>query len=171
MSHNQGLTTWCPPAPRVSSTGVDLAGVDRPRPRPSFHGSDVRVLIQVPAVRSVPSARRPSRLATERARRYGSTPPPRRRLRKEIRAAAYLLGAATPLALAVVLLLGLPVARGLAPEAADEGFAPPSIRLTIEALSAVPGSTAAEPLALPPVNLPGYLLPDDGIEEPAHAGG
>lgn len=136
------------------------------------------VLIQVPAMHT-PSrvsrqARRPSAAATERVREYAmhrGTLPPRRRLRKEIRQAGYGLLIAVPLALAVVLLRGAPATTtgdGARNEArASATGRPPSVSLSIEPAAAVaPGAETAFPVVLP-----GYLLPDDGNEEPAHAGG
>jgi hypothetical protein len=45
---------------------------------------------------------------------------------------------------------------------------PPVISISVEPLGTLPH--AGTEVDLPPVILPGYLLPDDGSEEPAHAG-
>jgi hypothetical protein len=43
---------------------------------------------------------------------------------------------------------------------------PPTVSLTIEPMNLMPTVETEQPVVLP-----GYLLPDDGAEEPAHAGG
>ncbi len=95
--------------------------------------------------------------------------------RREVRVAGYTLLTALPLAFASALLLGgrstallgsvgpaAPVARVSSDMAAT--YHPPVISITIEPA----GLTPVE--AEPPVVFPGYLLPDDGPEEQAHAG-
>ncbi|MDR3634281.1 MAG: hypothetical protein P4L84_10800 [Isosphaeraceae bacterium] len=129
--------------------------------------SAVPILIQVPrvSVYSRPSSRRSTR-ATAR---------PRRRLRREVRWALYVMLAALPPVLsalaywegrhAALLEIRAPHSVDAAPEAAPEPEPlPPRISLSIEPAVPLP---PAEPAA--PVIIPGYLLPDDGLEEPAHA--
>ena len=120
------------------------------------------VLIQVPTVRAVRQARRPSVSAMARVRSQGLVRP-RRRLRREVRLAGSVILMIAPLALAVARLFS---ASG-SPDDAPADFAavrPPAVWLSIEA-------PVTEPVG--PVVLPGYVLPDDGSgsEEPAHAGG
>lgn len=96
----------------------------------------------------------------------------RRRLRREIRGAAYAMLVVVPMTVAPFGLLGgrpapSPRPGALVVEAADLGATrqPPSISISIEPTIGVAG-----PEAEPPVVFPGYLLPVDDTEEPAHAG-
>jgi hypothetical protein len=136
------------------------------------------LLIQVPLLAPrVRPARRPSVAATERVRAHGASPLPgrtrRRRLRREVRMAGYVLATAFPLALALALLRGAPaVGRdgsgpGPRPPVAAE-IGPPGVSITLDPDALNP---QFEPEST--VVLPGYLLPDEGegAEEPAHAGG
>ena len=81
----------------------------------------------------------------------------------------YTLLLVSPIALAAA---SIPAgySRSAASRLDDRATAPaaPVISLSIEPAggSSVPGAG----LETPPVILPGYLLPDDGSEEPAHAG-
>jgi hypothetical protein len=130
-------------------------------------------LIQVPRYQTVRRARRPSARATAWMReqyRVGGQVTPRRRLRREIRLAGAALLLIAPLTFALILLAH---PRGLAmasrPESTstpDRSIRPPAISLMIEAPH-LGFRTDVEP----PVVLPGYVLPDDGAEEPVHAGG
>jgi hypothetical protein len=168
MSADHGLQTW-PPHARPSFVDLD---VDAPRP---FGPQAIPLLIQVPAVRT-PSrgprpARRPSATATARVRSGAvaarGRSRPRRRLRKPVRVAGYGLLAAASFALAPLLLRA---GAGAATPGPGPGFAavvrPPAVSLTVET-----GPGVVPPRVEPPVVLPGYLLPDDGVEEPSHAGG
>jgi len=124
------------------------------------------VLIRVPTVRPARHSPRPTPKAAARVR-VGSSARPRRRLRRGVRLAAWVLLSAAPAALAVTRLLGaVAVSGGGVDEAQADlaAFGPPSIRLSVE---------AADSERAAPVILPGYVLPDDGTgdEEPAHAGG
>jgi hypothetical protein len=138
------------------------------------------LLIEVPLMAPrVRPARRPSVAATERIRAHGASPllgqtrQRRRRLRREVRMAGYVLAIALPLALALALLRGAPAVgrdgSGPAPRSpvATE-LRPPGIRITLDPSALNP---QFEPEST--VVLPGYLLPDEGegAEEPAHAGG
>jgi hypothetical protein len=100
--------------------------------------------------------------------------PPRRRLRREIRLAGYALMMAAPLTLAALLLAGAPAtdARSADGSAGSRSritasIRPPAVFLSLEPAILAPATSSPES----PVVLPGYLLPDDGFEEPAHAGG
>ncbi len=169
MVLDQGIQPW-------HSTAGTSFGEDSESPR-TFSPSLLPVLIQVPTVR-IPAraprqARRPSAAATERARAYAihrGTFPPRRRLRKEVRLAVYGLLLTATMGLAAALIGGTP-ATMTGEDVGDRARAsaagrPPGVPLSVEPTAVAPG---AEPGF--PVVLPGYLLPDDGIEEPAHAGG
>jgi hypothetical protein len=129
----------------------------------------VPVLIEVPALR-------PARPRPGHSRRRPPSGPGRRRLRREIRVAGYALLSVLPLALASASLLGGRQAAvfGAVRAAARGGsvgsdlaraLAPPAISITIE-----PAGLSAPAEPEPPVVFPGYLLPDDGPEESAHAG-
>ena len=155
MNREHGLQLWpSPRTPRVTS-------------RPA-----VPVLIQVPAV---PSLERASRRATARLQRRPAAR--RRRLRREVRMAGYTLMMTAPLILASLLLWGgrpavsMAATRPVGDCVSDDGRAdlaaarPPAISISIESATLSPCSEAE-----PPVVLPGYLLPDDHCEEPAHAG-
>lgn len=129
-------------------------------------------MIRVPAVRSPVAARRVAAAPSARFRsRTGRRPyvATRRRLRREWRLAGGVLSLALPLALAALLLRTAPAAGrptdgpGLATAAARTN--PPAVTLAVEGVTAAGSAFAA------PVVLPGYLLPDDGAEEPVHAGG
>jgi hypothetical protein len=155
MSDDQGLQTW----PTTTSRPIS----DRPV---------VPILIQVPAF-PAPT----SRSAWPRVRaRAATSPQRRRRLRREVRVAAYALMLAAPLVSAPVWIRGewsstVPGAARPEPAPAAEGtdravaHHPPVISISIEPAAGVTGTEAE-----PPVVFPGYLLPDDDSEEPAHAG-
>jgi hypothetical protein len=163
MSREPGLQTWPASAPAAFEGEADLDAI-----------SAVPVLIRVPQARRVRPARRPSARASARARQSAYAGPhhrpgPRRRLRREVRMAGYLLMTTGPLTLAAVLLAGsgeLPGAPAGAPRSVSAAARRPSISLSIEPSSLSP---VAQPE--PPVVLPGYVLPDDPVEEPSHAGG
>lgn len=117
------------------------------------------VLIQVPALTA--RGRRPTRPLRRR-----------RRLRREIRIAgsAVLLG--LPLA-AAALIFGGARSAALPPDEGTRSFAPAgaeapprvSIAMPIETDPPIPRRDL-----VPPVQLPDYVLPDDGSEEATHAG-
>jgi hypothetical protein len=121
----------------------------------------IPVLIQVPRVAAYS---RPSRRWSGRARVK-----PRRRLRREVRWVCYAMLAVLPPALSAFAYWEgrqaalLEIRAPQAAEAAAEPL-PPRVSLSIEPALPPP---PAEPAA--PVVFPGYLLPDDGLEEPAHA--
>ena len=137
----------------------------KPEQRPAGGFASPRacpVLIRVPRVRE---ARRPSASARGRLPSHGPatlggvgngsrTNRPRRRLRREVRLAAWALLTLFPLCGAALFLRGAVPARNPA--------APVSITI---------GPPAASWEVTAPVVFPGYLLPDDGAEEPRHAGG
>jgi hypothetical protein len=89
-----------------------------------------------------------------------------------MRVAGCVLATALPLALAVALLRGAPAVGGDAPGRPDARsriaaeIRPPAVSITLD-------PTTLNPLAEPEstVELPGYLLPDEGAEEPVHEGG
>jgi hypothetical protein len=137
----------------------------------------VPVLIQVPAV---PSLLRASGRAASRPHRRPVAR--RRRLRREVRMAGYTVMMIAPLSLASALLMGgrsggalepaLPAVARAAAESAAPGCdrpglasAPPIISISLEPAALSPYAEVE-----PQVVLPGYLLPDDECEEPAHAG-
>lgn len=169
MSHDCVLQTW------PTNLAPSFAGDDARSPLP-LAPLVVPVLIQVPAVRpgrrDLRLARRPSERATVRARAGASTRErrrPRRRLRKGVRVTAY----AVLLALAFVpAALGFRAGVGAATMAGDDRPArdvtvrPPTVSLTIEGAPLAPAVETGAPVVLP-----GYLLPEDRLEEPAHAGG
>jgi hypothetical protein len=136
--------------------------LSHPAPPRSSVGLRAPVLIQVPAL----SARghRPVRAVRPLRRR--------RRLRREVRIAGSAVLLALPLAAAALMLWGNRSAAissedrslGRAPSGAET---PPvvSIWLSIE-----PEASAPAREMRPPVQLPDYVLPDDGSEEAAHAG-
>lgn len=123
------------------------------------------VLIQVPRVsaRSRTAGRWSPRAATR----------PRRRLRREVRWTAYALLALFPPALSALAYwegrqAALLEIRGPSAEVKADPEPeplPPRISLSIE-----PAPTLAPAESEAPVVIPGYLLPDDGLEEAAHAG-
>lgn len=142
------------------------AGFAAPRP---FAPMALPVLIQVPALRPARRgprpARRPSEFATARVRAnmtaHGRVRP-RRRLRKGVKVAVTGLLAAAAFACAAWTL----GSGGASVQGAPVGLIPPpSISLTVEGAR----GTASESEAT--VLLQGYVLPDDGFEEPDHAGG
>lgn len=87
-------------------------------------------------------------------------PRPRRRLRREVRLAGYVLLSVCSLSTAVALLRGEgdSTAQTLA-----GAVPPPAVSLSIESSGILRPESA--------VVLPGYLLPADISEEPSHAGG
>lgn len=163
MSREQGIETW--PAP----VRVAFEGAADPH-----EVWTVPLTLQVPHGRRIRQARRPSARASEWVRRSAYAgphrrPAPKRRLRREIRMAGYILMTAAPLALAVLLLAGAPEASGSASSLARSAVTrirPPVISLSIEPPAIVPSARVELPVVLP-----GYLLPDDGAEESSHAGG
>jgi hypothetical protein len=115
--------------------------------------------------------------AAARLRRGLRRPQPRRRLRREVRLAGYLM-------ICLLTLIWVPRvllfrSEGSAVEArsgrtgAGRGRAgtafrtvpAPAISISIEPAGLAPYAGAESPVVFP-----GYLLPDDGCEEPAHAG-
>jgi hypothetical protein len=103
--------------------------------------------------------------ATARLRRGLRRHQPRRRLRREVRLAGYLM-------ICLLTLIWLPRAllfrsEGSAVEARSGRIAAPAPAISI---SIEPAVLAPYADAESPVVFPGYLLPDDGCEEPAHAG-
>lgn len=134
------------------------------------------VLIRVPTVRpAVKVARRPSASASAWARENGRGDghrTRRRRLRREVRLAGYLAGTVLPIMLAVVLLARSPAAGASPTRPVESGVSvsigPPVVSLTIDSTpNFYPGPAEAETSVI----LPGYLLPDDPLEDSPHAGG
>ena len=134
------------------------------------------LLIEVPLVpfRAYP-ARRPSAGAVERLHSYGDSPargrPRRRRLRRGVRLSGYVTAALVSLALIGGTGAGgsglrlLPGGRHVRAEMA-ETVRPPVVTIRLDA-----GLLSTGPESVSTVVFPGYLLPDEGAEEPAHAGG
>jgi hypothetical protein len=155
MTQDQGLHHW--PSP----TAV-------PEPRTPHLHSIVPVLIQVPVVPELlhaeASGQRRPRVARPGVRAHS----PRRRLRREVRAAGLAILVAVPLTLACLRpLMSRPTAEGEShpPVTAADPLRPPAVSIFLE-----PSGLSPYVDVNPPVVLPGYLLPDDGSEEPAHAG-
>lgn len=162
-----------PHRPHVVSAPAILAGPPAPW---VDGGADVpAVLIQVPLVPPrVRPARRPSAAATERIRAHGASGyrghlidrPRRRRLRREVRVAGYLLATALPLALAFALLRSAPAVGGIS---VAPSLRPPSVSLTLE-IDQEAGPATRTPMPRPtaalasPIELRGYLLPYDERE-------
>jgi hypothetical protein len=155
MNRDQGLQTWPPPRPSHAATHAVLP-----------------ILIQIP---ELPESLQNQGPRTVRARPRSAVSRPRRRLRREVRMAGY-----------GILLMGTlawisPALRGALPVfVAQTGRAPgsgevlgtarvsgarPTISISIEPAALAPYAEAESPVVFP-----GYLLPDDGGEEPAHAG-
>ena len=130
--------------------------------RPDAHERSLApVLIQVPLVPVL------TRVTGRPAARPSARP--RRRLRREVRVAGYAALAALPVFL---LALGFWEGRRSAtlgsvqPPSEPGGLQrPPVISISIEPVGLTPTFDPE-----PPVVFPGYLLPDDGSEEPVHAG-
>jgi hypothetical protein len=130
------------------------------------------VLIRVP---TLPESLEGSRWRSVRRRPRSRVQKPRRRLRREVRLTGY------GLLLSATLTWAAPALRGITPSL----FSHPDRAPRIPSSQGAPGvaglrptiSISIEPAALAPyadaqspVVFPGYLLPDDGCEEPAHAG-
>jgi hypothetical protein len=129
-------------------------------------------LIEVPALLESLEDRGWKRV---RSRRPSNLRRSRRRLRREVRTAGY------GIVLIAILASVAPTVRGLAslirphPEReavidarrAAQGVAGlrPTISISIEPAALAPYAEVESPVAFP-----GYLLPDEGYEEPAHAG-
>src|SRR5262245_25568665 len=128
----------------------------------------VPVLIQVPALSS--RDRASARAAVRSQRRPAAR---RRRLRREVRMVGCTMLMAGPLLLASLLLWGgrpnisMASARpSIDAACVEDSVRTPPVSLTIDPSALTPFAADIEP----PVVLPGYLLPDDGCEESAHAG-
>ena len=122
------------------------------------------VLIQVPAL---PGTDRARRVATSRLR---SAPPRRRRLRREIRQGGTALLLAAPFLAAVLGFWGGRTGSSLTSgdDSGEQSAPPPRVTLT----RPIEESTVqtARPDSRPPIVFPGYVLPAESGEEPAHAG-
>jgi hypothetical protein len=142
------------------------------------------VLIRVPALAgSRPHVRvRPARL---RPRPVVGVPARRRRLRREVRVAGSALLFCVPMAFGLLTFWGPPrssagasapsasiaASPAVAPQAesaARREASPPLATISFEPLVE---PTRPEDPKVPVVRPAGYLLPDDGPEESAHAGG
>lgn len=173
MSLDHGLQT-CPTLSRPSS--FVATGHDAPRAFAPM-ALEWPVLIQVPALHprrpATRLARRPSASASARVRANLATngqARPRRRLRPGVKVAAWGLLASAAFSVGAWMLAGgVGVVNGVTDRLIATRVAlavtPPDVSLTVEGAL----GTALEAEAA--VILPGYLLPDDGFEEPAHAGG
>jgi hypothetical protein len=162
-----------------------------PAPQPGRVPSlGVAILIEVPAVKAPrirPAAmRRGGLVGRPSARR------PRRRLRRELRLAGWVVLALAPLASGGALGWGSLASRAVdrpvgnavastgnrgevafplepnwrAGEVSAGSLAPPSV--VVLSIEPVVGAPAAD--AEVPIIFPGYVLPDDSLEEPAHEG-
>ncbi len=156
MSHDQGLQTW-PASTYQRTTGRPV----------------VPILIQVPAVPALMG--RAGRTSPGVRVRTGASLHPqrrRRRLRREVRVAGYAMMLMAPMMYAPLAMWGErssnePRAVGPGSDCPELTTAlhPPVISISIEPVA---GSSCSE--AEPPVVFPGYLLPDNESEGPAHAG-
>jgi hypothetical protein len=136
--------------------------LSHPAPSRSSVGAIAPVLIQVPAL----SARGLRPVRTVRPLRR------RRRLRREVRIAGSALLLALPLAATALMLWGnrsSAITPGDRPQGRDPSWSetPPFVSIS---LSIEPEASAPAREMLPPVQLPDYVLPDDGSEEATHAG-
>jgi hypothetical protein len=144
------------------------------------------LLIEVPQIYlRVHRSQRPGHMTFGRRTWTGKSPRPRRRLKREVRLAARVVLGALCLAFIlscgavarsgqrpVRLLLSMPALPRLSvgsPHADDRSEVWPPARPTV-LLSIEPAGSAVESDEDSPVVLPGYLLPDDLREEPAHEG-
>lgn len=138
------------------------------------------LLIRVPALAAPPRPERPQDLASYRRARLGRR---RRRLRREVRVAALALSFSVPM---IALLLrfwpSAPAAidpwpmpdapRSVAFSAPSEPDPGPQALRPLVSISLEPASgDRISDFEVPEVRPAGFLLPDDGSEEPAHAGG
>jgi hypothetical protein len=156
MSHDQGLQTW-PASTYQRTTGRPV----------------VPILIQVPAVPALMGrAGRTSMGVRVRTGTSVRQQRRRRRLRREVRVAGYAMMLMAPMMYAPLAMWGERSSNE--PRAVEPGsdcpelttaLHPPVISISIEPVA---GSSCSE--AEPPVVFPGYLLPDNESEGPAHAG-
>jgi hypothetical protein len=172
MSQTEALPTY-PDFLAMPSTG-SRTGVLEP------------VLIRVPQVHLlVPRSDLPHSWPPGRPTQRLNVNPPRRRLKREVRLAVCTILALLPLSLAwshcvapshgerlahrLLALPGQVIPRQAPATAADRPAGWPSPRPAV-VLSVEPIGVAGDPELEAPVVLPGYLLPDDIHEEPAHEG-
>ncbi len=169
MSHHLGTMT-CEQGSVLTSTFLDLDVDDND----AGNATDLAVLIRVPAIRPMRPARRPSAHATARIRANRMTVGhrPRRRLRKSVRTAASLLLTFATLASAAILLRS-GIAPGAVPSVEARESSPPRLASASAPAVWLRIETAREGALSrpePAVVLPGYVLPDDGMEDSHHAG-
>jgi hypothetical protein len=166
MSHEQGLQTVPTRVVRRGrATELDFGSAVEPI------ADDLPVLIQVPALRTARNtalaARRPSTAAIARVKaeaQSGERPRGRTRPRRRLRGWVKVAGSSSLTFLAIGLaawsLHAAPFQQAGSFGRYPIGTAAPAVSLSVE------GAEPAEPVVLP-----GYLLPDDGTEDPSHAGG
>jgi hypothetical protein len=156
MNPDQGLQIW--------PTSTDQRTTGRPV---------VPILIQVPAL---PALAKVSARTGVRVRSATSLRPQRRRrrLRREVRVAAYTVMLTVPMlfspfwfgkGLSAIMPSSVPSESAAEGSRLAAGHRPPVISISIEPTTGLSGSEAE-----PPVVFPGYLLPDDDSEGPDHAG-
>jgi hypothetical protein len=160
MNREHGLQAW--PTPTPGSTSVPTRTV-------------VPVLIRVPAVPLMPEGRsfRGVQARPWRSRIGGHRGRVRRRLRREVRLAAYGLVSVVALAWAPqwflfqgrVPDLNWVAAKRTRGNPAVAAGTRPAVTISIEPETMGPHADAESPVVFP-----GILLPPDGSEEPAHAG-
>jgi hypothetical protein len=155
MNCERGLQTWPTPRPLRAATQAALP-----------------ILIEIPLLHeSLQSQVR----KTVRARPRSTVGRPRRRLRREVRIAGYgvlLMGTlawVSPALRGVLPMLGSTSDGAVASRgvlgAAQVVESRPTVSISIEPAALAPYAEAESPVVFP-----GYLLPDDSGEEPAHAG-
>jgi hypothetical protein len=123
----------------------------------------IPVLIQVPALRG-------STFRTPARRLIRTTMRRRRRLRREVRMAGSALLLAVPLACTLMFLFaGDPEPAGVPARLVGIEGCASADEILWQPASIAPALPTRKADA--PVVLPDYVLPDDGAEEPTHAGG
>jgi hypothetical protein len=166
----------------------NYGALSKPAPtRPDRAGdAALPVLIRVPSLAgSGPHVRlRPARLRPRSE--FAGTPTRRRRLRREVRVAGSALLFCVPMAFALVTAWGprptsgaatppvfepRPVVVASAAELAEPAPVEAARPLATISFEPMPENPRPEVQVVPVVRPAGFLLPDDGPEEPAHAGG
>jgi hypothetical protein len=158
MNREQGLQTWPTPRKTHATTRAILP-----------------ILIQVPELPVSSRVRGRSRMFTRTRQDDPCRPRSRRRVRREVKLAGY--GMMLMLTLAWLPQMSPGRWPATTPQsvsarasrgsncAAYAAAPPPAISISIEPAVLAPYADAESPVVFP-----GYLLPDDGCEEKAHAG-
>ncbi len=150
------------------------------------------VLIEVPAVKAPPIKHTRAAVSARRPNRQPQIGRPRRRLRRQVRVAGCALLTVAPLVSLCTLawssrpsrILACSISDPTGPAVVHRDFAdphggrrqvsvptvPPSGSPGAVVLSTEPTAAGAGADSVVPVILPGYILPDDGLEDRAHEG-